>query len=233
MRRFLSLLSSDIRFQLRYGFYGVYAILTLAYAAAVRLAPPAWRSAVRALTVYSDPAALGFFFIGAIVLFEKGERVVSALAVSPASAAEYALSKLLSLGLISLASASVITVAGGGVLSFSFAAGAFVGSCLFTALGLAVAATAPSVNAFFVRSVPLGAFVFALGPLTRFSLLPEWLSWNPGSLILFLLEPQSPARPLALPVLLAWFVPACIVAIRRADRLFAAEALDDRQGGIA
>lgn len=237
MKRFFSLLGADIRFQLRYGFYGVYLVLSLMYAAVVRLVPETWREAVRALTVYTDPAALGFFFIGAIVLFEKGERVLSALAVTPVSAAEYALSKVLSLALISLASAVGIQLAGNGAVSISFLAGVFSGSCLYTALGLAVATGSPTVNAFFVRSIPLGFLVFTTGPLSWFGLMPPWLSWNPGSLLLSLLAPRGEARSFAaqamlLAALLAWLVPVYLFAVRHSESLFTAEALDDRTGGI-
>lgn len=233
MRRLLCLLGSDIRFQWRYGFYGVYVVLSLFYVAVVRLVPEGWRPAARALTLYSDPAALGFFFIGAIVLFEKGERVLSALSVSPVRPWEYTLSKLVSLGLISSVSSLVIQTAGGGAVSFGFVAGIFLGACLFTAIGLSIAAAVPTVNAFFVRSIPLGAAVFTLGPLTWLGLVPSWLAWNPGSLILALIAPTADARSWAFPALLAWLFPVCVLTVYRVQTLFVAEVLDDRAGGIA
>jgi hypothetical protein len=48
----------------------------------------------RAADDFFRPAAMGLYFMGAIVLFEKGERVLDSLAVSPAGAGMYALSKL-------------------------------------------------------------------------------------------------------------------------------------------
>jgi fluoroquinolone transport system permease protein len=56
---------------------------------------------------------MGLYFMGAIVLFEKGERVLDSLAVSPAGAGMYALSKLLSIALISTAAGLAIGLAGG------------------------------------------------------------------------------------------------------------------------
>jgi fluoroquinolone transport system permease protein len=53
--------------------------------------------------IFSDPAAMGLYFMGAIVLFEKSERVLSAIAVSPVKPREYVLSKLCSIGIVSAA----------------------------------------------------------------------------------------------------------------------------------
>jgi len=233
MRRLFALFIADARFQWRYGFYGVYAALSVLYAIIVRLVPEAWRAGARALTLYSDPAALGFFFIGAIVLFEKGERVLSAVAVSPVLPGEYALSKLLSLACVSVASALAIQLAGGGSLTPTFFAGVFFGSCFCTALGLTIAATTPSVNAFFVRSIPVGVLALAIGPVTWLGYLPSWLSWNPGSLMLSLIEPLGKPRPWAVAGLLAWLVPAYALAASRCRVLFYAEASDDREGGMS
>ncbi len=233
MRRLVSLLAADVRFQWRYGFYGVYAALSLLYIAAVRLVPPSWRGTVRAITLYTDPVALGFFFIGAIVLFEKGERVLSSIAVSPVRAAEYTASKLVSLAFVSLASGLAIQAAGGGPVTLPFIAGIFLGSCFCTALGLAVASTAPTVNAFFVRSIPVGALALAIGPVTWLGFLPPALAWNPGSLMLFLIEPLGGRNPGALPALAAWLLPAFALAAYRSRLLFVGEALDGREGGIS
>ena len=75
MKRFLVLLGADIRFQFRYGFYAVYLIVSALYIIAVRLLPESVRPAARAVVVFSDPAALGLFFMGAILLYEKSDRV--------------------------------------------------------------------------------------------------------------------------------------------------------------
>jgi fluoroquinolone transport system permease protein len=72
----------DIRFQFRYGFYFLYAVLTVIYIAAISLLPAAWVQNAVAIVLFSDPAALGFFFMGGILLLEKGERLHDALFVS-------------------------------------------------------------------------------------------------------------------------------------------------------
>ena len=94
--RLKSLIVSDIRFQFRYGFYWVYILFTLVYVAVLHLLPAAWRTDAALLMIFTDPAAMGLFFMGSIVLFEKNERVLDSIAVSPVSPIEYVLSKLVS-----------------------------------------------------------------------------------------------------------------------------------------
>lgn len=60
--------------------------------------------------IYSDPAAMGLFFMGAIVLLEKSQRVLNSLAVSPVKVSEYILSKVISLGVISSIVAMFIAI---------------------------------------------------------------------------------------------------------------------------
>lgn len=56
---------------------------------------------------------MGLFFMGAIVLLEKSQRVNCALAVSPARDCEYMLAKLFSLAVIGLLVGGILAIAGG------------------------------------------------------------------------------------------------------------------------
>lgn len=111
--RLFSLVKQDICFQFRHGFYYVYAFVTLLYVILLRFLPVNIRQVAGPLIIFSDPAALGFFFIGAILFFEKQQRVAEVLFVSPLSEGEYILSKCISLTLISLMASLII-----GFLSF-------------------------------------------------------------------------------------------------------------------
>ena len=82
-----SLILSDIRFQFRYGFYTIYLVFTLVYVGLLFALPNAWRTDAALIMIFTDPAAMGLFFMGAIVLFEKNERVLDSLAVSPVAPA--------------------------------------------------------------------------------------------------------------------------------------------------
>jgi len=61
------------------------------------------------MLLFFDPAVIGIMFIGALVLFEKSERVLQALVITPMKVDEYILSKIISLTTLSLVSAIVFT----------------------------------------------------------------------------------------------------------------------------
>ena len=87
--RLLHLIFWDICFQIKYGIYMIYAILTVLYLVLLGALPPAWRTGTAVILIFSDPAAMGLFFMGAVILLEKSQRVVNALAVSPVTVREY------------------------------------------------------------------------------------------------------------------------------------------------
>ena len=98
------LILGDIRQQYKYGFYALYTLFTLVYIAVLRILPMQWKELCTTTLIFSDPVLIGLMFMGAIILFEKSEKVMQALAVSPISIHAYILSKVISIGLISLLS---------------------------------------------------------------------------------------------------------------------------------
>lgn len=199
--RLRSLVLWDIRFQARYGFYFLYAVLTAIYVAILSAVPEGWREKAAAILIFSDPASMGLFFMGAIVLLEKSQRTPWALAVSPVRAAEYIAAKVMSLSAISLVVAAVLTAAAGvdaganaGAYS-SMGAGAFgsvdsyivllgtvLSSAVFTLLGIIIATRITSLNQFILWTVPveLVCFVPAILHLFRVgSPLADSMSANP------------------------------------------------------
>jgi fluoroquinolone transport system permease protein len=144
--RLVALLTGDIRFQFRYGFYFLYLVFAVLYIAVLYALPEVWRAKAAALMIFSDPAAMGLYFMGAIVLYEKSEHVLSSIAVAPVSTIAYVLSKLVSIALISTVTALVIGVAGGAENALLIIAGVFPGSMLFSAVALMMAANIASLN---------------------------------------------------------------------------------------
>lgn len=71
--RFINALKNDVRFQIKYGFYFLYAFFSAVYIAVLVVTPPVYQKIVSSLIVLSDPAMLGVFFVGGIWLLEKGE----------------------------------------------------------------------------------------------------------------------------------------------------------------
>ncbi|MDR1341327.1 MAG: ABC transporter, partial [Prevotellaceae bacterium] len=68
MKRIIKLMAGDVRFQIKYGFYLLYAFFTFLYIAILYILPSAWKSDATTLVIYSDPALLGLIFVGVIVL---------------------------------------------------------------------------------------------------------------------------------------------------------------------
>ena len=86
------LILGDIRQQYKYGFYALYTLFTLVYITVLRILPMPWKELCTTTLIFSDPVLIGLMFMGAIILFEKSEKVMQALAVSPISIHAYILS---------------------------------------------------------------------------------------------------------------------------------------------
>ncbi len=209
-----ALLIGDIRFQFKYGFYFLYLVFTILYISLLYLLPSEWRNQGAVLMVFSDPAAMGLFFMGAIVLFEKGERVLDSIAVSPVKPIEYVVSKLVSIALISTAVGLLIGF-GGGVISnpLLFVTGVFFGSCLFSAVGLMVAANITTLNQFIVATIPAEIIINLPAIAWLFGWKPRWLIVHPGVCIVELCQNGAYAVPAAV-ILLVWVGLSLLLAYR-------------------
>lgn len=215
-----ALLLGDIRFQLKYGFYGLYLIFCTLYLVLLHLLPAAWRPDAAVLMIFSDPAAMGLFFMGAIVLFEKSERTINSIAISPVSPAEYVCSKLLSIGMISTAAGLAIGIGGGlSLRSAFFLPGVFLGSCLFSAVGLMVAANIGSLNQFVVATIPAELLINLPAMAWLLGWRPRWLLLHPGVCIIELCF-SGESSPAAFLLLLVWTAFAAALASAVTARSF-------------
>ncbi|HHW47469.1 MAG TPA: hypothetical protein GXX14_02495 [Clostridiaceae bacterium] len=131
--------------------------------------------------IFSDPAAMGLYFMGAIILFEKNERVLDSIAVSPARTYEYTLSKLFSIGIISMAVGFAIGFFSDTInMTMHFIMGIFLCSCLFSAVGLVIAAKSISLNGFIISTVPVQLIINIPAVAWLFGLRPAWMLLHPG-----------------------------------------------------
>ena len=214
-----ALLFSDMRFQIRYGFYATYAVLTLVYIGLLFALPAAWRGDAALLMIYTDPAAMGLFFMGSIVLFEKNERVLDSLAISPVAPAEYVLSKLCSIGVIATLTAVLIGAAAGAIRNpVLFVLAVFVCSCLFSALGLIVACRIKTLNQFLFATVPLEIAATVPAVLWMFWFPSDVWLLHPGAAMLSLCGGRGSAA-LAVLSLLVWTLLAVRAAVKTADKM--------------
>lgn len=202
--RLTALLTGDIRFQYKYGFYFVYLIFSVLYISLLHVFPEAWRSKAAVLMIFSDPAAMGLFFMGAILLFEKSEHVLDSIAVSPVKPLEYVLSKLGSIGIIATVVGLAIGLSAGIVIHpFVFVAGVFLCSCIFSSVGLILACNASSLNRFVLLTIPAELLINLPAILWLFGYRKSWLMLHPGVSMMILCLGEGSLLP-ALLVLLLW-----------------------------
>lgn len=218
--RTTALLTGDIRFQFKYGFYFLYLVFTVLYIGLLFALPAAWREKAAILMIFSDPAAMGLYFMGSIVLLEKSERVLNSLAVSPVQPGEYVAAKLFSISVISTAVGLVIGYSCGVVANpFFFAVGVFVGSGLFSAIGLILAANIASLNQFIIATIPAELLINLPAIAYLFGWRPKWLLLHPGVGIIELCR-NGPDALFAAMILLLWTVGFAALAGRAVTKSF-------------
>ncbi len=218
--RLWPLLKGDIRFQYKYGFYYLYLILSVLYISLTFAFPEAWREKATILMIFSDPAAMGLFFMGAIVLFEKSERVLDSIAISPAMPYEYILSKLFSIGMISVIVGFTIGFFSKAVnITIHFIMGLFLCSCLFSAVGLIIAAKSTSLNGFIIFTIPAELIINIPTVAWLFGWRPGWLLLHPGVSMIEICENGKHVLP-AFITLAFWTLLATVMANRTVKGMF-------------
>jgi len=74
MKRLLATVLWDLRLQVKYQILTVAVIVTILYVAIFKLLVKDEFDELLVLLIFTDPAMLGFIFIGALVLFEKSSK---------------------------------------------------------------------------------------------------------------------------------------------------------------
>ncbi len=220
MSRLKKLINGDIRFQMKYGFYLVYVIFTVFYICILFAFPENIRGRVASLLIYTDPAAMGLFFMGAIVLFEKSQRVLNSIAVSPVTVKEYILSKLLSLSLIGTLVGVVIAAASGNRNIPSVILGTLLGSVMFSLFGLIAAALVNTLNQFMVVTIPFEIFCMLPPIIYLFGYRERFMLLHPGCIIILLLEGKELPDPLQLVYVCLWIAMIYYITYRIVRRMF-------------
>jgi len=217
--RILRMIQCDIRYQIKYGFYFLYGVISLLYIGILILLPDSLVRPVTALIIFSDPSALGFFFIGGMILLERGEGLHSYNAILPSTIQEYIISKVVSLSLLSSFVGLLIAgvVLDGEVNYVSLFVGVFLGAVIFSLAGLAVGSLSKSLNHYFVLSVPVGLLLMGPGLLIYLDRSPIFIEILPATLLLRGLYASIGLEipyPSYLPFLglILWCIPAFLVA---------------------
>lgn len=164
-------LQTDIRFQFKQGIYAIYVVVTLFYIVLVSALPESIHNIVVPLIVFSDPSVVGFFFIGAVIMLEKAQGVLTYLTVTPLRLSEYILSKVLSYTLLAeIAGFTIVLLIYNGPVNWLLLfVGIFLTSIFFTLLGFLAAANCKTMNQYFLRMLPY----MLIGILPCFGMIPS------------------------------------------------------------
>lgn len=167
----------DLRFQAKYGFYFLYTVLTVIYTVALCAIEDGWKEYAAAILIFSDPAAIGLFFMGAIILLEKSQQIPSAYAVLPVTPIIYIVSKVTSLSAISLIVATVLSLVAGAGNILIVLMGTIISSVIFSLIGIIIATKTISLNQFILLTVPIEIISFVPALLYLFKITPDWLGY--------------------------------------------------------
>lgn len=154
MSRFSSALRLDLLLQLRYGFYYAAAASALLWVLVLLAIPERFLDLAVPFIVFADLGIVGFYFIAGQVLFEKGERTLSALVSTPLRFFEYLGSKLATLtALAVVVSLVVILVVHGPGFNVALAVvGVALASILVLLVGFVSVAPYDSISRYLVPS---------------------------------------------------------------------------------
>jgi fluoroquinolone transport system permease protein len=177
--RLLAALRWDARLQLRHGFYAAAAFVAAALVLGLSRLPSAGAAAdglVPAL-VASNLTLGTFYFMGGLVLLEKGEGTLEALVVTPLRAGEYLASKAVTLTLLAVVeNVAVVAVFAGprlGPGALPLALGIALASALFVLAGFVAVVRFDSINEYLAPSVLWAG----LASLPVFPWLLGWDHW--------------------------------------------------------
>ncbi len=220
--RLFAAITNDMRYQVIYGFYVLYAVLSAVYIVVLLLCPADYKPVAASIIVLTDPAMLGVFFIGGIWLLEKGEGLHRYYLTAPLSPFEYIAAKAMSLAAISSLATDIIVLFSFGIHAdyLLLTASVFIASAVFTTLGLWTASFAKSLNHYILLAVPLEIFLIMPPILAAFgithpmtNLLPGMAAWN---LIRRAVGINNTASPILMfCVMLFCFIIAFVITMKR------------------
>lgn len=206
MNKIINLTKWDIKFQFKYGFYFLYFIFSLVYSIIIVLLGSNLKKAVASFLIFTDPAAMGLFFMGALFLLEKSQNIHHSLYVSPLNLSSYIIAKIISLSFIALSVAFVLSIVAGLDHYFILIVTIFLTCCIFSLCGLIAALKSDTVNQFMIIAIPFEIVIFIPSFLFFFNVLKSsiWLL-HPGVLSLMLIANVNIQLPISISFIILFF----------------------------
>ncbi|SMF89727.1 fluoroquinolone transport system permease protein [Paenibacillus uliginis N3/975] len=220
-RQFVCSWRQDIKLQLRHHFYTAYLLISLAYLILLNMIPENQQAMWSILLTFSDPSMLGYFFIGGLILLEKGQHIHDNLFVTPYPLGAYIWSKTLSLTCLSLMSSLAIHIGTFGLHRnmIILIIAVMLTSVFFTLVGLGVAVRCHTMNGFFFSSI-LVSTILVLPVLDTLHIFSSkvFLFFPAGASLLLLQSVFEPVQTIdivfAVIIMLSWIGIAFIWAHR-------------------
>ena len=206
--RKINVIKGDMTFQWKYGFYALYFLMIIIYLVVFSFFKGDVKDTIVSICVYSDPAAMGMVFMGARILLDMRQRIINSIAVSPVTAEEYILGKVISIGIISEIVGIVLMFQRSPVNYFLCAVGIFAGSVIFSLCGIIVGAKFLSLNQYIIWKLPfeIGGFVPVILYRIGFLWDNRLMLLHPGCAVMQLLEGNTDMGLFSVISILVWSV---------------------------
>ena len=155
MKRLAATLRCDIFLQFRNGFYFMSVFVLVVWVLLFSFLPELELGWIMPILLFGNLMVGTFFYIGGLVLLEKGEGTLEAQVVTPLRRGEYLASKVLSLTLLGIAENLLITllVYGVRVNYLILLAGIFLAAALYELFGFTVVIRYNSVNEYLFPAI--------------------------------------------------------------------------------
>ncbi len=215
--RFLNVFKFNIKQQYRYGFYMLYLFLAAIYSLIIFLLPESWKEMAVAIIVFFDPAEVGLYFMGGILLLEKSQRLPSAIAVSPIRAWEYVAANVTAMTIIAVMAGMIIGTIGGAANMTRLIIGTILCAVLFTMLGIAIATVISDLNQFVLATLPVILILQITPMFYLFNKSNMVLKSFPTAAIIDLMTGNVPS-PVAVVLLAVLTVAAAFISVRAIKR---------------
>lgn len=224
--RKVNVIKGDVIFQWKYGFYALYFLVLIIYLVIFSFFKGDVKNMIISICVYSDPAAMGMFFMGALILLEKSQRITNSIAISPVTPEEYILGKVLSIGIISEIVGVLLMMQGNTKNFILCSVGIFAGSMIFSLCGIIVGSKIESLNQYIVWTVPFEIVGFVPVIIYRGGFM-----WNnklallhPGCGVMQLLEGNMDLALFSLLSIAVWLAVLFIIADLSVRKMFQTSA---------
>ena len=206
--RKVNVIKGDMFFQWKYGFYMLYLLMIIIYYVIFSFLTGNVKDTIVSICVYSDPAAMGMFFMGALILLEKSQRITNTIAISPVTVEEYILGKIVSVGIISEIVGVILMLQGHTENYFWCAIGIFAGSVIFSLCGIIVGAKIESLNQYIIGTLPFEIMGFVPVILYRIGFMwdNKLMIIHPGCSVMRLIEGDTEMAVGAVASIVIWII---------------------------